>query len=387
MTIVERIAALPTASRAASWLTMAVFALLVLTPAAIQLSGIGRMATSENRVLAPAPTIAGPADLLALPRKLEAFVNDRFGLRQQMILAYNGLRFRLGFSGVKDVVIGKDQWLFYTADRLMEQHMGVDVFTPEGLEHWVSTMERVHDWLEKQGIAFYILIAPDKNTAYPEMMPSHLTRPSGRTTRLDQLTERMKTSRVALIDPRPALAEAKARGAQTYFAGDSHWTERGAFIAYSQLMERMRNRFPALQPLLDKDYAPSRGKPMAADLARLLSLEDTLVYDVERLKLREVSRRTQNPKTTTRPGWGWRVEEFTNGLKDAPRLLVYGDSFTTYVLGPDMLYATFRDPVWTHNSGGTLNLRLATEFKPDVVVLQMADRYLWHTPLPPLGME
>ena len=34
-------------------------------------------------------------------------------------------------------------------------------------------------------------------------------------------------------------------------------------------------------------------------------------------------------------------------------------------MGPNMLYATFRDPVWTHNNGGTLNMDLVREFKPD----------------------
>jgi hypothetical protein len=88
-----------------------------------------------------------------------------------------------------------------------------------------------------------------------------------------------------------------------------------------------------------------------------------------------------------RPGWGWRVTENKNDLGDRPRLLVFGDSFTDYVLGPTMLYETFRDPVWTHNNGGTLNFNLVREVKPDIVLVQFAERYLLQFPLKAFGFD
>jgi len=386
MTMLERIADLPRASRAMSWIVIGLFGLFVLTPATTQMLGLGKRASTENRVLAAFPQVAGLPDALSVPRRLEAYVNDRFGLRQQMIIAYSWLRLQLGVSSVKDVAVGTDRWLFYTADKLLEQHTGVNRYAPAELEHWVASMEAIHAWLEKQGIPFYILIAPDKNTAFPERLPSYPLK-AGASRRFDQLAERMARSPVPFIDPRAALAEAKARGVETYFSGDSHWTEHGAFIAYSELMRKIRERFPEVSPLRLSDYERYRGKPMAADLDRLLSLEGILPHEVERFRLQDATRQTALPRISMRPGWGWRVEEFTNNLRSAPRILVFGDSFTTYVMGPNMLYATFRDPVWTHNNGGTLNMDLVTEFKPDLVVMQIADRYLLQTPLKAIGLN
>ena len=56
-----------------------------------------------------------------------------------------------------------------------------------------------------------------------------------------------------------------------------------------------------------------------------------------------------------------------------------GDSFADYVLGPNFLYETFRDPVWTHHNLGTFNFELVKELHPDIVIFQFAERYL-HSP-------
>jgi hypothetical protein len=56
--------------------------------------------------------------------------------------------------------------------------------------------------LAKRGIAFYILVAPDKNTIYPEKLPDY---PRGTVTRIDQLAARVRSSDLALIDPREQL--------------------------------------------------------------------------------------------------------------------------------------------------------------------------------------
>lgn len=126
---------------------------------------------------------------------------------------------------------------------------------------------------------------------------------------------------------------------------------------------------------------------MAADMAYLLALDNDLKYTVERLSLKGPSHQTAPQEVIFRPGWGWRITKNSNDLTDRPRLLVFGDLFTDYVLGPYMLYETFRDPVYTHNNGGTFNFNLVREFKPDIVVVEFAERYLHLSPARPLGFD
>ena len=246
-------------------------------------------------------------------------------------------------------------------------------------------MESVRDWLERRGVGFYIVIAPDKNTIFPEKLPDYPRRPGG-TTRFDQLVERLQRSNLEFVDPRSALLAAKAKDETVYIESDTHWTERGALIAYSLLMERIKKRFPNIDPLTLASFTVGKGKPMANDLLRSLALEDDISYSVERFVLRH-RRQVGNSTRSMRPGWGWPLAEIKNDLQHRPRLLVFGNSFTDYVLGPYFLYETFRDPVWTHHNGGTFNLRLVDEFKPDLVVVQIADRYLRLVPLTSVGFD
>jgi hypothetical protein len=61
-------------------------------------------------------------------------------------------------------------------------------------------------------------------------------------------------------------AQRRAAGQTVYFEGDSHWTERGAFIAYSLLIERVRRHFLHVEALAPDAFVIRKGRPMASDL-------------------------------------------------------------------------------------------------------------------------
>src|SRR5712671_3276141 len=368
-----------------AWPMILLFGALLLVPTVAQLAGIGQ-STGENRTLAPFPKLNTFKDLAGLTRASESYVNDRFGLRRQLVHANSLMHYRLGISTSKDVVIGKDGWLFYTADRILEQHTGADIFKPDELDKWVRQMEANRDWLARRNIAFYMVAAPDKNTIYPEKLPDY-PRPRNATTRLDQLSSRLEHSTLDFINPKAALLAAKQNNIQVYFEGDSHWTQRGALVAYELLMERIRRKFPDIVARTIDDYSVSVEDHPAADLAYLLTLYGDLRYSIDRLEPRGPRHQIAPAATTTRPGWPWRLSEVRTDLRDRPRLLVLGDSFTDYVLGPNFLYETFRDPVWTHHNLGTFNFELVKELHPDIVIFQFAERYL-HSPFGvPMGMD
>ena len=239
--------------RARGWLIVALFFGLILAPAATELAQLGAAPGQENRILAPLPQWVGFRRLRDFTKATDAYIDDHFGLRDRLVHWNSRLRYGLGASSTPKVVIGSDGWLFYAGEKIIEQHTGEDVFTPAELERWVKVMTANRDWLARRGIAFIITIAPDKSTIYPEKLPTY-PRPPGRTTRADQLVARLRTTDLVLVDPREALLEAKRSFPKLYFEGDSHWTQRGAFIAYSQLMEAVRAKFPnaALASLDDR---------------------------------------------------------------------------------------------------------------------------------------
>jgi alginate O-acetyltransferase complex protein AlgJ len=365
-------------------LKLALFAMFILAPSIGQLFNVGQSNT-ENRTLAPFPELRSLKEIKDLPRLAENYVNDRFGFRHQLVHLNSMVRYALGLSSAKEVVIGSDGWLFYTADQILEQHTGANVFDHEELERWVRQMEADRDWLAKRGISLLILIAPEKSTIYPEKLPDYPRRP-GATTRLDQLAERLRQSNLDFVDPRAELLKAKERGVQVYFEGDSHWTQRGAFIVYSIVMDHVRTRLPDLPAKTLEDYDVAWGPAPASDLAYLLTLDQDLHYEVEHFSLRGPPHELA-ARTTSRSGWPWRIVEVSTDLKDRPRLMVMGDSFVDYVLGPQFLYETFRDPVWTHHNLGMFDFNLVKEVKPDLVIVEFAERYLHASLGTPVGMD
>jgi len=201
------------------------------------------------------------------------------------------------------------------------------------------------------------------------------------------LSSRLERSTLEFINPKAALLAAKQNNIRVYFEGDSHWTQRGALVAYELLMERIRRRFPDIVARTIDDYSVRIELHPPADLARQLTLEGELQYSIDRLEPRGPKHQLAPAATTSRPGWPWRLSEVRTDLRDRPRLLIFGDSFADYVLGPNFLYETFRDPVWTHHNLGTFNFELVKELRPDIVIFQFAERYL-HSPWGvPMGMD
>ena len=204
---------------------------------------------SENRLLAERP--APPAGLRGVQPWLagwEAWFNDHFGFRNCLILWHN----KLNWYGFKEkstplVLVGEDGWLFFAGDRMIDHFRGQFHWTQGDLEDWRKLLERRQAWLAARGIQYVFVIAPDKQTIYPEKLPAWLRRvapPASEPTMLDQFVDYMKAhSRVNVVDLRPALFAAK-RTAPAYQMTDFHWNGFGAYAGYRALMEQLPGRTP-----------------------------------------------------------------------------------------------------------------------------------------------
>jgi hypothetical protein len=215
---------------------------LAAPPALTLTGGGGRLA--ENRPPAPPPAWKASRDF---PGKFDAFFADRFGLRNDLVRAHGWLAFHvLGVSPTPDVVLGRAGWLYYAGAGSFADFQGRRPFAAEELERWRRALERRRDRLAEKGIAYLFVVAPNKQTIYPEHLPDALNRP-GRT-RLDQLADHLRAhSDVPFLDLRPALRRAKQRE-PVYRPGDSHWSDLGAHVAYERILEALADRRPELRP-------------------------------------------------------------------------------------------------------------------------------------------
>src|SRR5207249_4855988 len=126
------------------------------------------------------------------------------------------------------VILGRSGWLFFAGDEALASYRAVQPFTEVELAAWQRRIETRRDWLAERGICYLVVIAPNKETIYPEFMPESLNRVRP-VTRLDQLVAHLRAhSSVAVVDPRDALRTAKAGGI-LYLRTDTHWNDVGAW--------------------------------------------------------------------------------------------------------------------------------------------------------------
>lgn len=263
------------------WLVIAGFLAVCLTPLiASQLDTANKHARHEKRQPRPLPALTvEPRSWLAFPKRFEAYYNDHFGLRNQLVELNGLLRVRgLGVSSSADVVLGKNGWLFHAGDHALDDYQGLRPWSPEDLQRVQTNLEQRRDWLAERGCQYVLVVAPNKASVYSEHLPAYLHR--GRA-RLDQLRDHLaEHSTIDFVDLRPALRAARHEEL-AYFRTDTHWNLFGAYAGYREIMARLNEAGFAVKATPATDFQrvdiPHRG-----DLAQLLGvpgqLEETSVH-------------------------------------------------------------------------------------------------------------
>ena len=155
---------------------------------------------------------------------LSSYIRDRFFLRQELISLHHWLSAKvLSVSGDDSVILGSDGWLYY-ADTL-EDYTGTNPMTDRELFAAANNLQLMNEYCAAQGKQFLFMIAPNKNSLYPEHMPDYGI--AAEQTNAQQLMTRLEELGVPTVDLFTAFSQ---EDAQLYFAHDSHWNTKGAAL-------------------------------------------------------------------------------------------------------------------------------------------------------------
>jgi alginate O-acetyltransferase complex protein AlgJ len=298
----------------------------------------------ENRRMAPAP--AAPrslADLLAWPKQFDAYFSDRFGGRRLALKYYQRLSVNLFHrSPTSRALIGKDGWIYFTGEdpRVFPAYfLGRPAFTDGDLGVWRNEFERRKAWFAGRGTDYLLVVVPEKYTVYPEFVPDRYRRGTP-VKRLEQIESLMRDEAWSFLSLRAPLLAAKAAGS-VYYRTDSHWNGRGSWVGYGQIVARLREHYPEVQP--QPAPIPPAGHPdfYVQDLAALIGRSELGIPEREEMQrfYAALSDRALCAKRVTGEGdsrWPreWLVERWR--CESAPikgRVLVLRDS-TSYPLIP-----------------------------------------------------
>jgi len=335
---------------------------------------------SENRKMADEPALFGLHDspsmstraklraIVKFPGQFKYYLSEHFGFRSLLIRAHGTLMVNgLGMSDSPAVVLGKEGWLYLANDNSVEDYRRSDPFTPEQLAQWRSLLEARHNFCAQRGIIYLFVVAPSKHDIYPEYMPDRLTR-VGPECRLDQLLDSLHESHspVHVVDLRKDLLDAKSSGVRLYHKTDTHWNDRGGWIAYQSIMAQVRAGLPAAAGLKLDDFDAVATSQPGMDLAGLLGLSDVVQEEslnlVPRIRLRlpHVAQGMVDPITVQADG------------SSKPRVVVFRDSFLTAIL--PFVAESFSRGVYLWEDG--FDRTVIDAERPDIVIQEIAQRKL-----------
>lgn len=342
--------------------------------------GPGRELRSAASEPEPPRTVA---DLVAFPRRYEAYWNDSFGLRDKLLEAHSVFKvFGLGVSPDRQHVLGKDRWVFYDGAKTVDSWRGAIPLTTQQLETWRQRIERRGSALAEFGAHYVFALAPDKPGIYPEFMPERFNKlgPS----RMDQLYEYLRANSAAdTFDFRPALLAEKANdepGDYVYFRLGTHWEMRGAIAAYNAFVAHLRPRFPTLREFPFSAHQRHPNDSVGDSEAVKMYLGPWLTQSQNYFGLAApVQHRVLSE--TPQPSWT-RVTELDDPA--LPRLFILHDSFAPFLDRHFAETSSHAAMVWSYE----FDLDQIASHAPDLVIELVVERVLWiHDPARPTAGE
>jgi alginate O-acetyltransferase complex protein AlgJ len=355
-------------------LLVLIFIAAISLPLASNIAGAdGADPGGENRELATFPQVdRSLTSIAAFPGGFSDWFEDHFGFRSTLVRWYGESRlYGLHVSPSAAVVKGDRGWFFYGDDKAIEDYANVEPLTDAALANWRSAVLRARDWLKARHIAYVFTIAPDKHVIYADEMPSTIVR-VGELSRADQVFTAIQDLGIA-VDVRGVEFDARSRE-RTYQQTDTHWNDRGALVAYQQIIAAVRARVPATPPAWKReDFRAVDRVVEGLDLAGMMGLKRVLrEVDLTLVPVRSRRARVVDPAgAAPTDELGRIVTEIDD--PSLPRAVIFRDSFTSRLV--PFLSEHFSRAVYLWQND--FDAQVVQQEHPDVVIQEIVGRHLY----------
>lgn len=287
------------------------------------------------------------------------------------------------------VIVGYDGYMFYN-DTLAD-FSGQGFLHGEIYDRTVKMLKERNKWAEDHGKKFYFVIAPNKNTVYPDYMPDGYSIASYR--RYDQFVEILRSAGITAVDLRDTMKAAVNATPERnlYYKYDTHWNNHAGFLAYQTTMNMIRKDFPNAVLHQKSDYQINYCETYMKDQAYYLGYYDYFkdygpVYTLKNGKSATLTRYTPKDawgqfafayECTSGPNKGFSDKlyelQYTNdSLTSAPNAYVMRDSYSIAMI--PFLKDSFHSS--TYNWTFDFSTNEIEKAKADIILVIVAERNL-----------
>lgn len=340
---------------------------------------------SEKRILAKFPSFPESlSQVQSFCNNIDKYLADHFGFRDFFIYRYQReVRKRFGIVGSQTIVHqGIESWLYIDDAKNLFDYAGKNPLSRFEIEAWKTDYEKKRAWLGAKGIKYVLIVAPNKQTVYPEYVMQdwqQYQRPG----RLAQLCAAFpEIAKRELFTLGDSLKKVKS-GGQVFHKTDTHWTPYGAYHAYLSVAAKIERFFPG--EVFRRDFhftAPQvrvcepKEKQYCGDLAKMLLDFEPIT---EHLKMLKAYRRCAIATPFT-----YSLSDLSRDTMGHPTLvrrcpekrltaLVFRDSF--FSLLEPFLSENFKEVVYVWKRYDQKNVEeILNYFTPDIVIEERVER-------------
>lgn len=192
----------------------------------------GTSAWSAVRMAADEANFPAVAKLKQFPRAFETFFSEHVGGRGGFLMANAALKTEaLNVSPTPRVALGPSGWMYYEPCDEIEALKSKGYSQTRAADEWGWVGMAWREWMSSRGSKLLIVVAPDKQSIYPEYLPYARGARRG-TPQLDKVMGVWANDpKLQVLDLRGDLRAAKA-GGEVYFRTDTHWNPAGSLVGY-----------------------------------------------------------------------------------------------------------------------------------------------------------
>ncbi len=211
--------------------------ILLCVPSVLMINNKNKTPSSEKRSLSNFPKLKNEEGVLNLkfPSEFDLFFSENFKFRENLITINNFITNKVFITSAEDdVILGENDWLFYAPT--LNDYLARDTLSEDEINKIVTTLKLMNENITSKGNKFIFTVAPNKNSIYNEFMPKRYVKISDENN-LKMLTDKLQKSDIVYCDLLKLFNE---NSEILYHKFDSHWTYKGAFFAYKELLNSMQ---------------------------------------------------------------------------------------------------------------------------------------------------
>lgn len=267
---------------------------------------------------------------------------------------------------------GKENWLFLgnNYDKTVEKLKLINLPETKDIDMVSEKIAKIVRVADQSNTKIFLIIGPNKSSIYPEFLPQTLV-PSVNKYSSYYLNSLIKIPNLTVYDPTIDLLQAKEKEGLLYWKTDTHWNNKGAFIAFSGLAKKLSLPIP--------EVYFQQGTVHKGDLIGISKLEDFPLSLLDTWKIiwknKPISQEQEISNEHDSAFGNPSVVITENALVDK-YVWVVGDSFSQSL--KPYLNATFKEVRYIGHWSEKLDSlpkELAKESKkPDIVIIERVER-------------